>query len=201
MQGKPWRYWSGVVVSGLIVGLAATVWVLKKPDPLGVTVGPWKAHLLAGSAQADARTRARVAVDGILALGRHETLYYVAHNDSSGQPLRGQCTYRVSGLQPDARWWSITAYGADRFLIPGAEGHYSVNQHAMPSDNDLFVLQTAPVRPDTQFSTTTRASALLLTPDRQPFILALRLYNPSADLQRDPALLNAPRIELQGACK
>ena len=84
----------------------------------GVSDGPWSTSLDTGSSEGGPYLRARIAVHGLLALSREETVYYSALRDSDGADLVGNCSYRLEGRDPPTRWWSITAYGADDFLIP-----------------------------------------------------------------------------------
>jgi hypothetical protein len=108
------------VVAGVALGLLATWLAVGRGTPMGGDVrdGPWRTSLEAGSAQSGAVLRASVALHGLLALNRSETVYYSATTDGAGGALDARCAYRVTGRDPPARWWSITAYGADDYLIP-----------------------------------------------------------------------------------
>ena len=100
-------------LAAVAFGLGSAWWVLRTaPASLHqVSVGAWVTSTLAGSPEADAYTRARVALEGLLALGRDETMYYVARTDDHGHPLRSRCTYRIEGLPPAARWWRARSSG------------------------------------------------------------------------------------------
>lgn len=63
-------------------GLGSAWAVLKSSAAFGESAGPWRVSTLAGSADADLYTRARVALGGLLALNRQETMYYVADTDN-----------------------------------------------------------------------------------------------------------------------
>ncbi|MGI9134076.1 MAG: DUF1214 domain-containing protein, partial [Rhodoferax sp.] len=156
-------------------------------------VGAWKANLHAGSADAGLYTRASVALNALLALGRDETMYFIATHDDAGQPLRSQCSYLVSGLPPPARWWSITAYAEDMFLFDAPSRRYSVNgSSAILDAQGRFSLSTGPQAP--------AEGAWLETPGARPLVLTLRLYNPLAALQAAPETLPAPRIRAVRGC-
>ncbi|MEO1655998.1 MAG: DUF1214 domain-containing protein [Bacteroidota bacterium] len=71
--------------------------------------------------------RARVALTALFALRESEVLYAVANKDTQGEALDGRYSYRVSGSAPDARYWSITLYGEDLFLIPNEANRYNIN--------------------------------------------------------------------------
>ena len=105
--------------AALLLGIGSAWWAVKKM-PSGresIRVGAWQANTRAGSTDADMYTRAGIAVNALLALGRAETMYFVAITDDAGNPLRSRCAYRISGAPPKARWWSITAYADDMFLF------------------------------------------------------------------------------------
>lgn len=191
---RRWALEAAVVLLGVVLGLGSLWWWTRSVSTLGTAAGPWRASLLAGSADADPWTRLRVAVGGLLALTRSETLYYLADHDSTGQPLRTRCRYRVHGTPPDARWWSITAYAGDHFLIANDERRYSVNGATAALDaQGRFSVSTGPVAPG-------GGTPWLPTPGDHDLLLALRVYNPGMALQADPATLAPPRIDLLGAC-
>lgn len=173
----------------IAVGIATTWYALKRVGLEGVTVGAWRADLLAGSADAGAYTRARIAVNAVLALDRSETIYFLATHDDRGEPLRAECRYRLSGVAPSAAWWSITAYASDNFLFPVESHRYSISGNSLNvTAGDAF---SASLGPDTSDIQTSGTGELRLT---------LRLYKPAAALQQDPASLQAPKILLAGAC-
>lgn len=102
-----------IVLCISIVGGGASVWyTLKANEGIGaVTIGEWTAFPSIGTADADPYSRARVAREGLLALGRAEGLAFTARADSSGDTLRRECTYRIEGPVPPARFWTL--YAAD----------------------------------------------------------------------------------------
>ncbi len=78
-------------IAAALTGVGLAWWSVK--FALGgdhtVRAGAWTGSTLSGSTDADILTRARVAVTGLLALGREETMYFVAMQDDSGQKLKG----------------------------------------------------------------------------------------------------------------
>ena len=183
----------------LIAGIASAWLWLTRVGPSGVDAGVWRVNLLAGSPNADAYTRARVALGALLALDRRETLYYIARTDERGEPLRANCRYRLNGPVPAARWWSVTAYDQDFFPFENAARRYSVNVDTAPRDaagHMVFDVGPEDVSPET----TTEAPPDLPTRGEGTLLLTLRLYNPALSLQRDPAALAAPRITIVGIC-
>ncbi len=175
-----------VLVVGTLLGLAAT-WatVVRGALPGGIQDGPWRTSLEAGSSQGDIYLRARVAVHGLLALNRSETIYYSTATDGDGAPLSGACTYRIEGRDPPTRWWSVTAYGADDYLIPNPAGIYSASMHSVTRDASGKFIVT--VSKD-------RAAGDWIPVGDGRFNLSIRLYNPSSSVAADPVHVALPSI-------
>ncbi len=177
---------------GTVLGLAAT-WatVIRGTTSINVSDGPWRTSLHTGSSEGGPYLRARIAVHGLLALSRQETIYYTAASDSDGHVLDGHCTYQIEGRDPPARWWSITAYGADDFLIPNTADRYSVSMNSVERRADgtfVVALSEAPVESN-------------WIPVAGPrFDVTIRLYNPQAAVVADPAHVALPTIR-KATCK
>jgi hypothetical protein len=99
-----------------IVGGAGSVWYLldSRQGVDAYRIGPWTAFPDIGTPEADPYSAARVAREGVLALGRAEGLSFVAERDSAGGELRRECAYAIEGGFPTARFWTL--YGADASL-------------------------------------------------------------------------------------
>ena len=97
---------SSVVAVG---GGAASAWyALQSAEGVGaLTVRGWTAYPDAGSPQADPYSKARVAREADLPLGRAEGISFSTARDSGGEPLRRQCSYRIEGEVPSARFWTV----------------------------------------------------------------------------------------------
>jgi len=186
---------AGLYLGAVALGVGSAWWVLKKAPWLNpsVEVGAWRSNLHAGSQDAGLYTRAAVALNALLALGREETMYFVATHDDAGHALRAQCHYRITGVPPQARWWSITAYAQDLFLFDAPNGHYSLNGSTAELDaGGHFALGTGPTAPDGLY--------WLPTPGSGAVVLTLRLYNPAPSLQAAPQSLVAPAVQRVGTC-
>lgn len=172
------------LVLGIALGIAS-LWGALQFAGSSVQVNAWRADANTGSAAADPYTRLLVALTGLLALNRSETVYYEAMTDEAGERLSGNCTYRVEGTDPAARWWSITVYDADNFLLPGSHGLFSVTKNNVVRDaNGTFAITLA-----------TGASGPNAIPTgTNAFNLTLRLYNPDAAIAADLSSANLPRI-------
>jgi len=101
-------------------GGAASVWMmLENAPPIGaVGAGPWTAFPDAGTPNADPYSRARFAREGGAPLGRAEGIVFSASRDSARRSLRRNCTYRIEGPMPSARFWTIHAADLSGALLP-----------------------------------------------------------------------------------
>lgn len=154
-----------------------------------VVNGPWITNLAAGGPDADIYTRTNIAITGLLALNKDETIYYNATTDSAGDALVGTCTYRLEGRDPEARWWSATVYGDDHFLIDTPTKRYSISKTSVVRAAD----QSFVVR----LSTSEEANNWIAIPP-DGFQVTLRLYNPGAAVKDDPANAPLPAIVKEG---
>jgi hypothetical protein len=111
-------------------GGAASVWyALELRQGVGaVAVGDWVAHPEIGTPDADPYTKARIAREGILALGRAEGVPFVAERDSSGEALRAECAYAVEGKVPPSRFWTLFAVDARRHALTSGTDRYAAIQ-------------------------------------------------------------------------
>lgn len=154
-----------------------------------IEIGPWQTSTKTGSAQADALLRAAIAVNAILAMNREQAIYFVARTDSAGHRLDGRCRYRVTGSDPDSRWWSLTVYGSDRFLVPNAEHRYSASRESVTRDADgRYAVRLSRQRPEGL------ADGDWAALPEGAFLLTLRLYQPSPAVTADTAHVKLPEI-------
>jgi hypothetical protein len=141
-----------VTLAIALLGGGASVWyALKANESLGaVTIGEWTAFPYVGTADADPYSRARVARDGLLALGRAEGLAFTATRDAEGEPLRRECTYSIEGPVPSARFWTLYAADPSGSVIgsgtkrPGALNSYQLIRLA---DNSVSISAGAHASP------------------------------------------------------
>ncbi|MGD0856348.1 MAG: DUF1214 domain-containing protein [Dehalococcoidia bacterium] len=181
-----------ILVLGFGLGIGSAVLGFDAVALAGfVNNGPWQTNLAIGNEKADPYLRAAIAVHGLLALSQSETIYYTALKDSDGGLLNADCTYRIEGKAPDARWWSITAYGADELLIPNVECYsYSMN-NLTPDSNGVYTVYVSKTR---------HSGAWLPLGDQPGFSLSLRLYNPGPSVHSNPGKVVLPQIIKEG-CK
>ncbi|WP_273792616.1 DUF1214 domain-containing protein [Brucella anthropi] len=111
----------------LVLALGGGIWsvdkVLDRFEGFGeLQVGVWSAYPAAGTPDADPYSKARAARKAYLALGTAEGLPFYARTDSSGRMLRRGCTYRLRGMTPPARFWTIYPSTPDLDPIKPREG-------------------------------------------------------------------------------
>jgi hypothetical protein len=184
---KPWlRYTLGVAI-GLAAGVGSAAYAVRSGVlGSGASVGPWRTGVDFGAEAASARTRAVVALAGLLALPAREARYYTAATDDAGAPLDGRCRYRVSGKALPARWWSLTLYDAAGYLVSNPTGRHSVQSAALaPAERAGWTIVVAPDR---------QPGHWLPTRSIDRFELTLRTYLPPGGGQDTPAREALPRI-------
>lgn len=187
---KPWGRFVLCGVAGVLLGSGGAVYAIRGGmADANLHNGAWSTGREFGSANADALTRARVALSGLLALPRDEAMYFNASTDSAGQPLDGRCAYTVRGGALAARWWSLTLYDPAGYLIANRWQRYSVGSGAVTTPND-WTIEIAP-KP---------AQGLWIPEPSVPrFELTLRTYHPGAALLDHAETVALPRIE-RGEC-
>ena len=183
-----------VGVVALIVGVGSALLFVRGAGLGGdVSSGPWQTNLAIGSTEADPYTRARVAVAGLLALNRSETIYFTATRDETGDVLRSGCIYKVTGTDPPARWWSVTLYGADHYLVANSENRYSYGGATIAREADeSFIIAVGPTESEGNWIPTGGQTDAT-------FSLTLRLYNPEPEAVTNPSGIALPTI-VKEAC-
>jgi hypothetical protein len=181
-----------VVVALVVGGGSSCLGIRGAGYGAAVRNGAWGTSLAAGSRDAGMYTRAAVAIGGLFALSRKETLYYTAFVDDAGEPLRASCDYLLAGKELDARWWSLTVYGEDHFLVPNRWHRYSYNlaNLARAGDRSYRV----------HLSSTPKEGNWLPTGERGTVSVTLRLYNPRPSVFEHPATTPLPSIR-KVACR
>ena len=181
------RYLLAITLGAAVgVGLAAHT---VRAGALGsnVRIGPWATGRDFGTADAGARTRAVVALRGLLALPAREARYYTAATDDSGQSLDGRCRYRVAGGRLPGRWWSLTLYDRAGYLVANPANIFSVESAAVTEPQWQVVV--APDRQEGHWLPTGRLDHVELT---------LRTYLPDDAGRTDPPRSGLPAITKLG---
>ena len=185
---KRWQRYGICIALGLVGGGGLAVQAIRGGLNDGtVEIGPWQTGKSFGTVDASTLTRAKVALTGLLALPSKEAMYFTAQNDSDGRALDGRCNYVVRGGKLDGRWWSVTLYEGEGWLVKNAAKRWSVPASAVPVDEAGGWSFT--VAPSAQSGT------WLPTGSVPKFDLTLRLYHPSAMTIESPETANLPTIE------
>jgi hypothetical protein len=184
----------GILALALVLALLSAWWVIfHAPRSLAISNGPWRMSAVTGSMDADLYTRAIVAVTGLFALNQSETIYFSAEESDTHQRLRARCSYAIEGKLRDARWWSVTAYADDNFLIPNPAQRFSYNMGNLNAGSGgSFRIIAAPTEQQGYWLPTGSGSG--------EFSLLLRLYNPSPELLANSAKVTLPSITQLGSC-
>jgi hypothetical protein len=103
------------------IGLGTTWIALTKGTAYGgVTIGAWTAWPKNGTAGIDPYARAIVARTGELPVGSGDGIAFHAYTDDAGQPLDGRCNVLLTGITPQARFWTLTLYDLRGRLVPNS---------------------------------------------------------------------------------
>ena len=181
---RGWARYTICGALGVAIGAGAAVWSVRAGAwGSSLRIGSWTTGRDYGTAEASARTRAVVALRGLLALPAREARYYNAAVDEAGRPLDGRCRYRVTGTDPGGAWWSLTLYDADGYLVANQAGIYSVGSAAVSvAERDGWTVAVAP---------TPQPGRWLPSGGGEHFELTLRVYLPA-----DGGAGNLPRERL-----
>ena len=176
-----------IVLIALVIGAGSAVWVIDSFAKVQtIKDGAWTTHPLIGSVQANMYLRATIARIALFALSRTEAIYYNAFTDEEGEPLRPECDYIIEGGDLPARWWSVTAYDKDHFLIPNALNRYSYNMKNLRGDGQgrykIYLSQTPK---DLNWLPAAQQGTISIT---------LRAYNPAQALAENMGSAELPRI-------
>jgi hypothetical protein len=101
-----------LVATALAIAFGGGIWsslrALEATQSLGsLRIGAWETNPLAQTEAADPYAKALRARNGTFALGQAEGLVFRSETDSTGQPLRRDCAYRIEGRFPPARLWVL----------------------------------------------------------------------------------------------
>ncbi|MEX1251236.1 MAG: DUF1214 domain-containing protein [Hyphomonas sp.] len=155
-----------------------------------VDVSGWVSDWTIGSEAANPWTRARVARHGLLALTKDEAVYFTRNTDQAGDRLIEDCTYRVSGGEMPALWWSVTLYDATSYLPANKDRALSFDQTkaGLGDGGDSWSFIVSATGPET--------GSWVSSQEAGNFDLTLRLYKPTPELIADPeGVLASPAIE------
>lgn len=188
---RPWVPYLICGTAGIALGFGLAAHNIRS-GALGsnARIGAWETGRDLGTADQGALTRAVVALRGILALPAAEARYYNAGVDDGGQPLSGKCRYRVTGGALPARWWSLTLYDSQGYLVANPADTFSIGSAALPpGEANRWTVLVAPDRQPGHWLPTGRDA---------PFALTLRAYLPADGGQGNFTAAQLPSIRKEG---
>ena len=101
------------------------------------TVNQWNYFLDYGLESQNIWQRSYVSLLGLLPSASPEVIYLPASVDDNGDGLIGDCEYTLSGVVPNARYWSFAIYGNDNYYLQDPN-----NLISDPTYEDLFAQVT-----------------------------------------------------------
>jgi hypothetical protein len=192
---QSWARYLICAVIGIAGGSIAAVYHIRTGLGAGDVVnGPWHTAKTYGTAAADPLTRARVALGGLLALPAKEAMYFTARTDSKGRPLEGRCRYTVNGGEFEARWWSLTLYNPQGYLVANSANIYSVGSSAVLMNESKPLTWFIEIAPNGPHNT----SNFIPSGGSKTFDLTLRVYHPIGALFARPDKVALPTITREG---
>ena len=153
-----------------LIGLGATWLALTRGTAFGaIPIGAWTAWPRTGTQDIDPYARASIARSGELPVGSGDGVAFLARADENGKALDGRCDVTVTGVTPQARFWTLTLYDPDGRLVANAlERHGFTSQEIVRRADGSFEIAVAPrVRPGNW----------LPTGGIERYVLMLRLYD------------------------
>lgn len=111
---------------------------------------------------------AQVSTFALFALPSQEAVYLFARRDSNNELLHSQYDYTITGNinQLHARYWSITLYGKDLYLVANEGNRFSFNNQTIKTDTaGNFIIDVS-----------RKGENWLPVPVDKRFDLVLRLY-------------------------
>lgn len=164
-----------VLVIGLSIGLGTAKWAVETSSGFGaINIGPWRAYPRVGTYHIDPYARAAIIRRTELPLGIGEGLSFTAHADSSGLPLNGRCTYRISGALPSARAWTVAVHKLD------GQSFFHPNQHYYVTSG--MIVFDRPGHIELKASPSVQPGNWLPLPNDAPFSFVMRFYDVSVNL-------------------
>lgn len=152
------------------VGLGSTLYALHEGTPFGsFSVGPWTAWPRSGTADIDPYARALVARSGELPMGAGDGIAFFATKDDDGTALDGRCDVVVAGVTPQARYWTLTLYDTNGYLIGNSlKRHGFTSQEVIRKSDGAIDISVAP---------RARAGNWLPTGGAERYMLVMRFYD------------------------
>jgi hypothetical protein len=185
-------YILAVVVCGLALGGASAWYSIQRSHGIGaINVGPWNAFPFAGADEIDPYSVAKSVADGTVPLGVAEGLAFETVFDSQGSALTLSCEYRLEGMTPPARLWTLVAYDREGNRLKPAPGGraalFSNSTLRYPDGSFLISISKSP-----------KPGNWLSLDGSGGFRLVLRLYDTPISGNTELSALTMPSITRAG---
>lgn len=173
------------------IGFGLSYIALEKGALFGtIRVGPWLAWSQVGIPEPDPYTQAFMARNGALELARAEGIRFTAENDSNGQTLRRECSYRLKGTMPTSAMWTLLATDKEGISVTRQGAILALNNSRLVREsNGSVILYAGPVL---------REKNWLDIRGNGPFLLILNLYDSAIFSNLDAGESLLPSITLEG---
>ena len=154
----------------------------------------WTSIPSAGDPKRSIYTRAYVSTHGLFALSKPESVYFSSEIDIEEAALDGSSCYVLSGTEIQStsiipRWWSLTVYNNDGYLVESTEKQYSYNsENVIYNSNGEFEIYLAG-KPSNNISN------WLKTPSEELFSVILRVYQPGEEFFSNLSRVDLPIIK------
>ena len=154
----------------------------------------WTSIPSAGDPKRSIYTRAYVSTHGLFALSKPESVYFSSEIDIEEAALDGSSCYVLSGNEIQSasiipRWWSLTVYNNDGYLVESTEKQYSYNsENVIYNSNGEFEIYLAG-KPSNSISN------WLKTPSEELFSVILRVYQPGEEFFSNLSRVDLPIIK------
>ena len=157
-------------VVAAVIGLGATFLALSRGTAFGaISIGAWTAWPRAGTSDIDPYARATLARTGVLPVASGDGVAFLARADDNGNPLDGRCDVLLSGITPQARFWTVTLYDAQGQLVGNGVGRQGfTSQEILRRSDGSFDIVVSP---------RARQGNWLPTGGIERYVLVLRLYD------------------------
>lgn len=118
---------------------------------------------------------AQVTVFALFALPGKEAIYLFARRDEQNEMMNSENDYTITGNvnQINAKYWSITVYGKDLYLVANKDNRYSFNNSTLQTDSAGNFTIT--------LSHNKKGVNWLPTPDHARFNMVMRIYKGESD--------------------
>ena len=153
----------------------------------------WQILPSPGDKDRDIYTRANVAMRGTFALSKPEAAYFHAFNDIEDVKLIGNCTYNIIGDDIESRWWSITVYNEDGYLVENDEKIYALNSETVDFnfEGGFEIFLTS----EDNFISEISEKNWIRVPNDEHFSVTLRIYLPGEEYFSKLKRVDLPKIE------